>query len=682
MEENIFTKIFKPSHKGRVWQVFIIILLLVIIGGLVDAGSYYNRGTDWLASKTGDTIVLPKVKEIPFRLGLDLQGGTHLVYQADVSQVPKGNESSAVEGVRDVIEKRVNVFGVSEPLVQVNRSAKGDYRIIAELAGISDVNEAIEMIGETPLLEFKEKSDEVRDLTEEERKEMEQFNAEAEEKAEELLGKVISGGDISSLAEDYDDREERQGERWITETEYPVLTRAVKDLEEGENTDIVEVEDGLVIAELKGKRIAKNQITGEEKKEVKAAHLLICHQGSEGCSSDLSKEDAYNKAKDILSQATVDNFSELVRENSDEPYSEETGGDLGWFGRGSMVEPFEKASFSEKVGMIPYVVESKFGYHIINKKDERSIEEYNIEDIFISTMDKEDITGPATGWKNTQLTGKYLERANVQFNPNDGSPEVGLQFDGEGSKLFEEITERNVGEPVAIFLDGYIISAPTVNSKITGGQAVISGRFNLEESKLLAQRLNAGALPVPIELISQKTVGPSLGARSINNSLKAGVWGILLVVLFMILIYRLPGLLAVISLTFYGVLVLALFKLWPGFTLTLSGLAGFILSIGMAVDANVLIFERFKEERKEGKDVGKATELAFKRAWPSIRDGNVSTLITCFILIQFSTSVVKGFALTLSLGVLVSMFSAIVVTKNLFLLIPEKLFDNKFLNSK
>jgi preprotein translocase subunit SecD len=239
-----------------------------------------------------------------------------------------------------------------------------------------------------------------------------------------------------------------------------------------------------------------------------------------------------------------------------------------------------------------------------------------------------------------------------------------LEFDSEGADLFEQITGDNVGEQVAIFLDGQIISAPTVNEKISGGRAVISGGFNIKDAKLLAQRLNAGALPVPIELINQQTVGASLGRESLTMSLEAGILGLILVALFMVLIYRLPGVLAVLSLTAYGLLVLAVFKLWP-VTLTLSGLAGFILSIGMAVDANVLIFERLKEELKNGKPLALAVDEAFDRAWPSIRDGNVSTLITCFILIQFTTSVVKGFAITLGLGVLISMFSAIVITKNL-----------------
>lgn len=242
--------------------------------------------------------------------------------------------------------------------------------------------------------------------------------------------------------------------------------------------------------------------------------------------------------------------------------------------------------------------------------------------------------------------------------------------------MFADITERNVGKPVAIFLDGFIISQPTVNEKITGGKAVISGRFNIQEAKLLAQRLNAGALPVPIKLINQQTVGASLGKASLNSSLVAGIVGLIIVAVFMLFVYRLPGFMAVISLIFYGILILFLFKVWP-VTLTLAGLAGFILSIGMAVDANVLIFERLKEELCSGSVLEIALKNAFDRAWPSIRDGNVSTLITCFILIQFSTSIVKGFAITLGLGIIISMFSAIVITRLLLKLIPENWLENK-----
>jgi len=237
-----------------------------------------------------------------------------------------------------------------------------------------------------------------------------------------------------------------------------------------------------------------------------------------------------------------------------------------------------------------------------------------------------------------------------------------LKFDDEGTKLFSDITTRNVNKPVAIFLDGTPISIPRVNEPITSGSAVITGGFTLTEAKLLAQRLNSGALPVPVELVSQQTVDASLGADSLTKSLKAGLAGFLAVILFMVIYYRLPGILAVLALSVYAALSLAIFKL-IGVTLTLSGIAGFILSVGMAVDANVLIFERLKEELRLGKSLRTSMEESFVRAWPSIRDSNITTLISCVFLIWLSGGFVQGFAVTLSIGVLVSMFTAITVTR-------------------
>ena len=679
--ENILQKILKPSPRGRIWQIFILVIILAIFGALIDAGAYYNKGAGWLAAKTGYSVKLPLTKEIPFHLGLDLLGGTHLVYQADMSNIGDRDRSSAIEGVRDVIERRVNVFGVSEPLVQTTISG-GEYRVIVELAGIKDVNEAIAMIGETPLLEFKEQTDEIRELTEEERTAMEEINQQAEERAEEVLGKVLSGGDFAALAKEYSEDENTKSNDgdmgWLTEKDNLRLINIVRDFAIGDvTTDLVKTSQGYEILKLEDKRQKTNPfIETEVEKEVKASHLLICYDGSEGCESGLSKEDAYNKIKKLKEQASLENFTNLVKQNSTEPGADVSGGELGWFDRNMMVEPFSEVVFKQGVGTISDIVETKFGYHLIYKQDERPIEEYRIRRILLKTISERDIIGEQKEWKNTELTGKNLERANVRFNPNDNSPEVGLEFDNEGAEMFAEITGRNVEKPVAIFLDGYAISVPTVNERITGGRAVITGNFNIKEAKLLAQRLNAGALPVPINLINQQTVGPSLGQASLSASLIAGIVGLILVVIFMIFYYRLPGLLAVISLIIYGILVLAIFKLWP-VTLTLAGLAGFILSIGMAVDANVLIFERFKEELFLGKSLDLAVKDSFMRAWPSIRDGNVSTLITCFILAQFSTSVVKGFAVTLGLGVIVSMFSAIVITKTLLLLITGEWLERK-----
>ncbi len=668
-------KIFRFTERRRVVQAFVLIMLLVFVAGLVDFGAYYNRAVDWLGDKTAGAVVLPKTKVFPFRLGLDLQGGTHLVYEADMSQIDPADRASALEGVRDVIERRVNAFGVSEPIVQTNRTASGEYQVIVELAGVKDVSEAIKMIGETPLLEFKEQAEGEPKLTDEEQKKLDEYNKKAEEKAQEVLGKALKGGDFAALAREYSEdasTKDKGGDLgWVTEDQRKDLVETAKKLKKGQVSDLIVTDDSYEIIKLEDKRVKTNPFDNKPEKEVKAAHILICYQGAERCNSDLTKEEAYKKIKEIKAQATPQNFKELARKYSDDPTAKQNGGELGWFGRGKMVKPFEDTVFNQKVGTISYIVETKFGYHIIYKEDERPIEEYKLRHIFIRKLKPSDIIGDKPNWKNTELTGKYLKRATVQFDPKTGAPQVALEFDSEGAKLFEDITSRNVGKQVAIFLDGYVISAPTVNEKITGGKAVISGKFNLKEAKLLARRLNEGALPVPIKLVSQQTVGASLGHRSVQDSLRAGLIGLVLVALFMIVVYRLPGFISVLSLLVYGILVMAIFKLWP-VTLTLAGVAGFVLSIGMAVDANVLIFERLKEELAKGKPVGVAIEEAFLRAWPSIRDGNVSTLITCFILIQFSTSIVKGFAITLGIGVLVSMFSAIIVTKNFMMMIGEE----------
>jgi len=518
------------SARGRVLWMFLIVILFTLVVGITTAGSAYNNFSKNLAAKTNDVIVLPQFKALDFSLGLDLQGGAHLVYEADMKGIAEIDRSNALESVRDVIERRVNAFGVSEPMVQANQTASGEYRIIAELAGIKDVEEAIKMIGETPILEFKEQDDAVAAS----------FEAQAAQ---------VNAASASSTG----------------------------------GTEIT-VEGG---------------------------------------------------------EATID------------------------------------------------------------------MSQVNVN--------------PDDLWVETGLSGKYLKRSSVQFNPNDGSPEVSLEFNDEGSKLFEEITARNIGKPVAIFLDGYPISVPNVNEKITGGKASISGNFSIDEAKTLVKRLNSGALPVPISLVSQKTVEASLGATSVNNSLQAGLIGLLLISIFLIIVYRLHGLMSVFSLAVYGLAVLAIFKALPVWlaiviiaviislifyvfnnlkifngqlallfgifglmlffyalkpiTLTVAGIAGFILSMGMAVDANVLIFSRVREELKSGKSASLAFDEGFRRAWPSIRDGNFSTILTCFVLMFFGTSTIQGFGTTLFIGIVISMFSAIVVTRLFVSLIPSGFFD-------
>ncbi|MFH1456513.1 MAG: protein translocase subunit SecD [Patescibacteria group bacterium] len=509
-----------------------------------------------------------------FHLGLDLQGGTHLVYSADTSNINPEDRESAVEGVRDVIERRVNAFGVSEPVVQTNFTG-GEYRVIVELAGVKDVNAAIAMIGETPILEFKEQDPNYSpELTDVEKQDLEQQNTEIKKKAEEVLKKIL--------------------------------------------------------------------------------------------------------------QPSAD-FSELAREYSEDPGSAEQGGDLGWAKRGMFVPEFEQEIFDVlQDGQISEtLIQSQFGYHIIKKIEERGeldSREVHSAHILFLTISEQDIKQDAGQWLNTELSGKDLKRSQVQFDSQTGEPEVSLEFNDNGRELFARITERNVGKPVAIFLDGYAISVPTVNEPIREGKAVITGRFNIQEAKQLVERLNAGALPVPIRIISQQTVGASLGEQSVDKSLFAGIVGLIAVALFMLLYYRLPGLLADIALIIYTALVLTIFKLVP-VTLTLAGVAGFILSIGMAVDANVLIFERLKEELKNGRELHGAIEEGFKRAWTSIRDSNLSTIFTCLVLIWFGSSVITGFAITLLIGVLVSMFSAIIITRSfLRIFVKSKntwLFGNK-----
>lgn len=389
------------------------------------------------------TLYRPQIKyrDLEFHLGLDLQGGTHLVYQADTSKIAAADRVDAVKSTKDNIERRVNLLGVSESLVQTSQVGS-DSRLIIELPGISDVGEAINTIGATAQLEFRESA---------------------------------------------------------------VATPSAQ-----------------------------------------------------------------------------------------------------------------------------------------------------------------------TDFKSTGLTGGDLKIAQVQFGGSSdqisGTPSVGIEFTPDGAKKFAEITKRNINKPLAIFLDDQLVSAPNVQQEITGGQAVISGNFTVEEAKRLVVQLNAGALPVPIKIVEQKNIGATLGSESIAKSLVAGLIGLVLIWLFMLANYGLKGLLADFALVIYILISLSLFKLVP-VTLTLSGIAGFILSIGMAVDANILIFERMKEEIRWGRPVSAAMELGFHRAWNSIRDSNVSSLITAGILFWFGSGPVRGFALTLILGILVSLFTSITVTRSLLRLV-------------
>jgi preprotein translocase subunit SecD len=277
----------------------------------------------------------------------------------------------------------------------------------------------------------------------------------------------------------------------------------------------------------------------------------------------------------------------------------------------------------------------------------------------------------------TDLTGADLKSADVVYDNTTGKPAVSLEFTAEGAKKFEDLTDKNIGKPLPILLDQEVVSAPVVQEKISGGKAQITGNFTVDEAKNLAIQLNAGALPVPVKLVEQRTVGATLGSESISASVQAGLVGLLMVLVFMVLSYGKLGLVADVALVIFGVITLALYKLIP-VVLTLPGIAGFLLSVGMAVDSNILIFERFKEERGK-RPLYDALEVSFGRAWDSIRDANIATLVTAFVLwnpLDFSflhtSGPVRGFAITLTMGILISLFTGIVVSRNLLRVFVKK----------
>jgi len=602
---------------------------------------------------------MPEFNEESLKLGLDLQGGVHLVYEADMSDIESEDRGSAIEGVRDVIERRVNAFGVSEPIVQTN--INGDhYRIIVELAGIFDIEEAVGLIGETPILEFKTPKANLDidiELTEEQQLEMDTAQAVEETAALEALSRALAGEDFGDLARELSISSTSFSQGYYgfvaeDDVAFGELVEQIQDdrLQPGVVDGLYEYNSTLHIVEYMGT---------QESEEVELSHILICHSESESCESERSIVEAQLYVEQILSEVTASNFADKAIEYSDGP-SGPAGGYLDWVAEGMMVEPFELAASELSDGDISGIVETQFGYHIIYRSDSRSETSYELSHIEMEWTTESDLID-LDPWDNTELSGKNVERAAVSFNQNTSVPYVLLNFDTEGADLFEAMTEEYIGEVIGIFLDGEAISTPVVQDVIYGGEATISGDFTVEEAKLLAQRLNAGALPVPIELLSQQTVGPTLGKVSLENSINAAMIGIVLLALFMVAYYRLSGLLAIIALIVYTAVNLALYK-WLGVTMTLAGIAGFILSLGIAVDANVLIFERLKEELKSGRDLSTAIDEGFRRAWTSIRDGNLTTLIAAGVLFTLS-GFIKGFALTLALGILVSMMTAIFVTR-------------------
>lgn len=676
----------KKTVRARV--AWLIVLLLVT--GTFAYPTPYNWLSSQLKSRIGFGIGTIKT---PFVLGLDLQGGTHLEYEADVSKIPDADRREALNGVRDVIERRVNTLGVSEPLIQTTQ-AGNSWRVTVELAGIKSVNDAIKLIGETPILEFKEANEAANaELTEEQKKQIETKNTEEQARAVAILNEVLKTPATFEAAA----REKNED---------PDLKAKAGDLgflatnpNHQDLYEIFKLASTGTIAKLAIERprtyaVARAEEVKSLGNEIKVRHLLVRspvpEKNSEGVVvplNDIQKQErdkALAKITDLKKRATPQNFVDLIKEFSDDSTASSTNGELDWVVKGQFVDQaFEAAAFATKKGEISDIVESQYGFHLIQKIGENPKNDVRVRVIEVKRTVASDIV-PNDPWKATKLTGKELASARVEFDPQVGTPLVSLQFNDEGARLFEDITRRNIGKPVGIFLDGVAISTPIVQDAIAGGRAVIQGSGNVEEAKVLARRLQAGALPVGIKLIAQQTVGPTLGIDSLTKSLAAGLYGFLFVALFMIFVYRLPGLVSILALVLYAALSATVFKLIP-ITLTLAGIAGFILSLGIAVDANVLVFERLKEELKQGKSLLVALEEAFRRSWPSIRDGHVTVLISCGVLYGFSSSVIRGFALTLVVGTLISLFTAIVATRTfLRFLAQTKLqqYDGIFLRPK
>ena len=619
-------------------------------------------------------------KEKKVTLGLDLQGGTQLDYRIDLRNILERNEDDdssndvvvrdIVEGVRSTLERRVNGLGVAEPNIYTS-DVGGEKHVIVELAGIKDVDEAKAVVGKTIQLEFKEPK------TEEDPDALAKIEAEAKVALQSALVDPENFDTLGQTMQTSDGKilysvEEEQWESSLPvnhKTTLPTMQVGQVYNQLVENSgDFVVSPQGQII-ERKGFLVLKldavetREKTEKSEEEVQASHILIAYEGAERANETVTrtKDEAREEADRILGEvnADPDNFTELAKQYSDGP-SRSSGGDLGYFKKGAMTPAFEEASFAMSPGDISEVIETSFGFHIIKVFDRIEAVESTVEENIYSYSEILYDTSPDP-WKSTGLDGAHFKYASVTYD-QFGAPQVAIQFDDEGGRMFEEITDRLIGQQLAIFVGGEVVSAPRVNQKIVGGQAVITGIGTLQEGLKLANDLNTGAIDAPIILSGQYTISASLGEDALRLSLYAGLIGLIALGIFMILYYRMLGIFAVLALLIYSVIIIFVLKTTP-VVMTLAGIAGIILSIGMAVDANILIFERTKEELREGHSYIAAITTGFERAWSSIRDSNVSSLITCIILWFFGNSIIRGFALMLGLGIIISMFTAINVTR-------------------
>lgn len=604
----------------RNWRALTLIALLIAASGLLLGFQTINLGG---FQRGGSTL-------LGLSLGLDLQGGSHLVYQAESiadagDAAPRPPSEQEMLALQRIIERRVNSSGLGEPIIQI----LGDDRLLIQLPGVRDPGRAKSIIGETARLEFKHRKLNVsRNLTTE---------------------GVVGATDIVSISA------EPLPEELIPE-DAPAEPEAAATPASESVAETPEAEGAAQAPEGEAA-----EATPEAEDEADATPVIIVEftpQGAEKFDEVLAR---LNQSLEGITIGGIPSALNITIEGN-EPLVLEAIPSL-FISRlpdsNRYVFPYPQ----------PQVAAEGEGEGLHDVARAQSIVGDAATAIFIEQQGQVD--------EDFGLGGDNLDRAYASLHATSGQPIINLEFDSTGTRLFGEKTTEIAGsltDSIAVFLDGVELIAPVVRQPITTGTAIVEGGFTLDRANDISLQLEGGRLPIPITLIQERGVDAILGADSLAKSVVAGMVGLALVFLFMTLYYRVPGLVASVALVIYAAMVLAIFKLLP-VTLTLSGVAATILSVGMAVDANVLIFERMKDELRNGRTLISAINIGFNRAWPAIRDSNVSTLITCGILFYFSnqlgTTIVQGFAVTLAIGVMVSMFSAIVISRTILRVIAS-----------
>ena len=618
----------------RNWRALTLIALLIVASGLLLGFQTINLGG---FQRGGDTL-------LGLSLGLDLQGGSHLVYQAESiadagDSAPRPPSDQEMLALQRIIERRVNSSGLGEPIIQI----LGDDRLLIQLPGVRDTGRAKNIIGETARLEFKHRKLNVaRNLTTE--------------------GAITMADVVSISAEALPDELNPEAAPVEPQTAATPAAESASQTPEAEGAAQTPEAEGAAQTPEAEPAEAEADATPQPDTEADAAAtpaiiIEFTPQGAEKFDEVLAR---LNQSLEAIGTGGVPSALNVTIDGN-EPLVLDAVPSL-FIARlpdsNRYVFPYPQPQAAVAAGE---------GLHDLARA--QSIVGSAATATFIEQQGQVD--------EDFGLGGDNLDRAYASLHATSGQPIINLEFDSTGTRLFGEKTTEIAGsltDSIAVFLDGNELIAPVVRQPITTGTAIVEGGFTLERANDISLQLEGGRLPIPITLIQERGVDAILGADSLAKSVVAGMVGLALVFLFMTLYYRVPGLVASVALLIYAAMVLAIFKLLP-VTLTLSGVAATILSVGMAVDANVLIFERMKDELRNGRTLISAINIGFNRAWPAIRDSNVSTLITCGILFYFSnqlgTTIVQGFAVTLAIGVMISMFSAIVVSRTILRVIAS-----------